>query len=86
MNRARSDRLVQAEALWAMQGPGEYPLEDFRQGWTDALLYSEHTSGAWSNVGEPARRETREQWAIKQSYAVSADRRSARSVIASFGP
>ena len=59
-----------------MQGPGEYPLDDFRQAWTDVLLYSEHTWGAWCSVGEPARRETREQWVIKQSYAVSADRRT----------
>lgn len=76
LNRASSDRLVQAEALWAMQRPGEYPLEDFRQAWTDVLLYSEHTWGAWCSVSEPARRETREQWAIKQSYAISADRRT----------
>ena len=76
MNRASSDRLVQAEALWAMQRPGEYPVEDFRQAWTDVLLYSEHTWGAWCSVSQPARRETREQWAIKQSYAISADHRS----------
>ncbi len=74
LNRASSDRLVQAEAMWAMQRPGEYPLEDFRQAWTDVLLYSEHTWGAWCSVSEPARRETREQWVIKQSYAVTADR------------
>jgi hypothetical protein len=40
------------------------------------LLYSEHTWGAWCSVTEPARRETRAQWAIKQSYAVTADRQS----------
>ncbi len=76
LNRASSDRLTQAEALWAMQRPSEYPLEDFRQAWNDVLLYSEHTWGAWCSVGEPARRETREQWVVKQSYAVSADRRT----------
>ena len=76
LNRASSDRLTQAEALWAMQRPAEYPQADFHQAWRDVLLYSEHTWGAWCSVGEPARREAREQWAIKQSYAIAADRES----------
>lgn len=76
MNRDSSDRLAQAEALWAIQGPGTYPAADFGQAWRDVLLYSEHTWGAWCSVSEPTRRETREQWAIKQSYAVAADRES----------
>jgi alpha-mannosidase len=75
-NRASSDRLVQAEALWALQSPHTYPAADFANAWRNVLLYSEHTWGAWCSVGEPARRETREQWAIKQSYAVAADLQS----------
>ena len=46
----------------------------------NVLLYSEHTWGAWWSIGEPARKETREQWAIKQSYAVAADLRIAQSL------
>jgi len=76
MNRDSSDRLAQAEALWAVQGPRTYPAADFERAWRNVLLYSEHTWGAWCSVGEPARKETREQWAIKQSYAVAADRES----------
>lgn len=76
MNRASSDRLTQAEVLWAMQRPAEYPVADFQEAWRNVLLYSEHTWGAWCSVGEPSRRETREQWSIKQSYAVAADRES----------
>jgi hypothetical protein len=76
LNRASSDRLAQAETLWAMQGAARYPTADFRDAWNEVLLYSEHTWGAWCSVGEPARRETREQWAVKQSYAVAADRQS----------
>lgn len=76
MNRASSDRLAQAEALWAMQGPAAYPAEAFREAWDNVLLYSEHTWGAWCSITEPARRETREQWQIKQSYAITADRAS----------
>ncbi len=76
LNRASSDRLAQAEALWAMQRLAAYPVNAFRDAWNDLLLYSEHTWGAWCSISEPARRETREQWTIKQSYAVSADRQS----------
>lgn len=75
-NRATSDRLVQAEALWAIQDPASYPAGDFEAAWRNVLLYSEHTWGAYCSVNEPARRETREQWAVKQSYAVAADLQS----------
>jgi hypothetical protein len=73
MNRASSDRMVQAEALWAMLNPTSYPLASFEEAWRKVLLYSEHTWGAWCSVSEPFRRETLEQWAIKQGYAASAD-------------
>lgn len=76
MNRASSDRLAQAETVWALANPQSYPSATFEDAWRDVLLYSEHTWGAWCSIGEPFRRETREQWAIKQSYAVAADRQS----------
>jgi hypothetical protein len=76
MNRASSDRLAQAETVWAVANPGSYPADAFEDAWREVLLYSEHTWGAWCSVSEPFRRETREQWAIKQSYAVAADRQS----------
>jgi hypothetical protein len=72
LNRASSDRLAQAEAVWAMQQTAAYPAGDFETAWRNVLLYSEHTWGAWCSISEPARRETREQWTIKQSYAVTA--------------
>ncbi len=72
-SRASSDRLVQAEALWAMSSPSSYPLQAFEEAWRNVLLYSEHTWGAWCSVTEPLRRETLEQWAIKRGYASSAD-------------
>lgn len=75
MNRASSDRLSQVEALCAMKSQ-RLPLTAFNDAWRNVLLYSEHTWGAWCSVGEPARRETREQWEIKHSYAASADAQS----------
>lgn len=76
MNRASSDRLIQAEALWAMQRPAGYPAASFAEAWNNVLLYSEHTWGAFCSVKEPSRRETLEQWTIKSSYATTADRQS----------
>jgi alpha-mannosidase len=73
MNRSSSDRLAQAEALWAMLRPAGYPLSAFEEAWRNVLLYSEHTWGAWCSISEPFRRETLEQWSIKQGYAFTAD-------------
>jgi hypothetical protein len=73
MNRASSDRVTQAEALWALLNPAAYPAPAFEDAWRSVLLYSEHTWGAWCSVSEPFRRETREQWSIKQGYAFAAD-------------
>lgn len=78
LNRQSSDRLVQAEALWAMGPRAGYPAAAFAEAWNQVLLYSEHTWGAWCSVSEPERKETLEQWAIKQSYALAADRQSRR--------
>ena len=88
MNRASSDRLAQAETLWALTNPRHYPRAAFEDAWRNVLLYSEHTWGAWCSVSDPFRRETREQWAIKQSYAVAADRQSREllsGALAQFG-
>jgi alpha-mannosidase len=76
LNRASSDRVTQAEALWAMLAPERYPARDFEEAWRSVLLYSEHTWGAWCSVSEPNRRETLEQWSIKHSYAAAADMQS----------
>ena len=76
MNRASADRLTQAEALWSMQKPAEFSPAEFEDAWRDVLLYSEHTWGAWCSVSDPESKATKEQWEIKRSYALEADRKS----------
>jgi alpha-mannosidase len=76
MNRASADRLTQSEALWAVNDPAGYPADEFDEAWRNALLYSEHTWGAWCSVSDPENQATKEQWEIKRSYATEADRRS----------
>jgi hypothetical protein len=73
MNRATSDRLAQAEALWAMLQPRSFPTRDFRDAMRYVHLYGEHTWGASRSVSEPNHRTTLEQWAIKRGYAQTAD-------------
>lgn len=84
MNRASSDRLAQAQTLFAMLRPSAYPAAAFEEAWNKVLLYSEHTWGAWCSVSEPQRKETLEQWDIKRSYAESADRQSRELLAASL--
>jgi hypothetical protein len=76
MNRGSSDRLAQAEAIYAMTKPGAYPSAAFEDAWNSVLLYSEHTWGADSSVSDPGGAKEKEQWEIKQGYARAADTQS----------
>jgi hypothetical protein len=76
MNRATDERLVQAEALWAIRNPGPFPAGDFQQAWRNALLYSEHTWGAHNSISQPDLPFVRDQWAVKRGFALEADKLS----------
>ena len=76
MNRASSERLSQAETLWAMLNPRAYPAAKFAEAWNNVLLYSEHTWGAHCSISQPAIPFTSDQWNIKQSYATAANLQS----------
>ncbi|HYG36356.1 MAG TPA: glycosyl hydrolase-related protein, partial [Clostridia bacterium] len=73
MNRASAERLVQAQALWAIRNPGQFPAESFYQAWRNVLLYSEHTWGAHNSVTQPDLPFVRDQWKVKQGFARDAD-------------
>ena len=76
LNREAAERLVQAQALWAMLAPGEYPAKRFQEAWRDIILYDEHTWGAHNSISEPEGDFAKGQWAIKQAFALEADRKS----------
>jgi len=82
LNRASADRLVQAETLSAMTSPRRYDAKNFWEAWRNVFLYSEHTWGAWNSVSVPDADFVKRQWAIKQNFALEADRRS-RALLAS---
>jgi hypothetical protein len=77
-NRTSSSRLSQAEALWCITHPENYPKDKFNDAWSHVLLYSEHTWGADMSVTNPLAQKTIEQWDIKKSYATTADTLSKR--------
>ena len=76
LNRASSDRVAQAQTLFALRRPQAYPAAAFTDAWNDVMLYSEHTWGAAGSVSSPEDAQTTGQWAIKREYALEADRRS----------
>ena len=73
MNRASSDRLAQAEALWAIRKPASYPAGDFADAMRRVLLYDEHTWGASASISVPNSQASLEQWSVKQGDAATAD-------------
>ena len=76
VNRTAAERLCQAETLWAISDPKGYPADRFYDAWRNVLLYNEHTWGAAGSVSNPDGQATRQQWAIKQAFALDADRQS----------
>jgi len=76
MNRASAERLVQAETLWAIRNPGPFPAAAFQEAWRNVLLYSEHTWGAHNSISQPDLPFVRDQWKVKQAFALDADKQS----------
>ncbi|MGC9328679.1 MAG: hypothetical protein ACP5I1_13670, partial [Candidatus Hinthialibacter sp.] len=73
MNRTASLRLQEAETAWALAraagGPAPVPLEEFEQGYDNAMLYSEHTWGAHNSISQPDAPFVQHQWRVKRRFA-----------------
>ncbi len=78
LNRNAAERLVQAETLWAMLDPANYPAAEFDAAWRDVILYDEHTWGAHCSISQPESEFTKAQWKIKQAFALTADAKSSK--------
>ncbi len=85
LSRTAAERLVQAEALWAMGAAGRFPATDFHQAWRDVLLMSEHTWGADRSISDPDLAEVRAQWDWKRARAEAADSTSRALLAAALG-
>jgi alpha-mannosidase len=86
LNRASAERLVQAETLWAILHPSLFPAEAFHAAWRNVLLYSEHTWGAHNSISEPDAPFVRDQWKVKQAFALDADRQSRELLAGALEP
>ncbi|HID77214.1 MAG TPA: hypothetical protein EYP56_14620 [Planctomycetaceae bacterium] len=86
LNRAAAERLTQAEAIWSILDPATYPDAEFYTAWRNVILYDEHTWGAYNSVSEPDSDFAKAQWAIKQSFALEADRMSRRLLARAAAP
>jgi alpha-mannosidase len=86
LNRGAAERLVQAETLFALRHPEQYPAERFRAAWRNVLLYSEHTWGAHNSITQPDSDFVKRQWAVKQAYALDADDESRRLLVEAAAP
>ncbi len=76
INRDAAERLVQAETLWAMLNPADYPADRFYDAWREVVLYDEHTWGAHCSISQPDSDFTKAQWKIKQAFALDAEDKS----------
>jgi hypothetical protein len=76
--RRASDRLAQAEAVWAMRDPAGFPADAFVAAWREVVLWDEHTWGAAASVETPDAPDVRAQWAYKRAFVLRADTLSRR--------
>jgi len=81
-NRTAAERLTQAEALYAMREPRQYPAAKFSDAWRNVMLYDEHTWGASNSVAEPDKQFVKDQWKIKQAFALDGDAESQKLLTA----
>lgn len=78
VNRASAERLTQTEALWAILSRPAFPAARFEAAWRNILLYSEHTWGAHNSITEPEAQFVKDQWKIKQAFALDGQTQSTR--------
>jgi alpha-mannosidase len=84
INRTSGDRLVQAEAMYAIRGE-KFPTAAFSDAWRNILLYSEHTWGAWCSVSNSEWAFTTAQWAVKQAFALDGGKEAKKLLVQSSG-
>ena len=65
------ERMQQLETLCAMTG-ARLPEKDQNEAWRNLLLYCDHTWGAHNSVLEPDSDLAKDQWQVKQAFALDA--------------
>jgi alpha-mannosidase len=76
VNRSSADRMIEAQALYAMFSPEKYKPQSVFDAWRQILLYDEHTWGAYNSISEPKADFVAQQWKIKQDFALNGEKQS----------
>jgi alpha-mannosidase len=71
-NRTAAEEIAQNEILWSMLNPAQYPHHRFTDAWRNALLFDEHTWGAYNSFSDPEADFVKTQWRIKEKFALDA--------------
>ncbi len=85
-NRNTAEQLVQAETAWVITGGKDFPHAEFDEAWTNVILFSEHTWGAFSSKSDPDIDFTLDQWKVKKGFADNAERQAKTLMDKAFGP
>ncbi|MFC2118950.1 glycoside hydrolase family 38 C-terminal domain-containing protein [Bacteroidota bacterium] len=80
INRRNADRMIQAEALWSILKPYDFPEGDFNEAWKNIMLYDEHTWGSWNSISDPENDFTISQWEHKKQFAINAKKQSSELI------
>jgi alpha-mannosidase len=67
------ERLYQSSVLNTLMFPGSYNSAKYYRAWRNALLWHEHTWGAWNSISAPDAPNVITQWEYKQNFALQAD-------------
>ena len=84
LNRTAAEQLVQAETLWAMVSHRLYPAQAFSDAWRNVILYDEHTWGAYNSIDEPDAPLVKDQWRIKQAFALDGAAQAKKALRVAF--
>ncbi len=76
INRNTSSKLQQANAIWTIRNKIPYPVTKFEEAWKNILLFSEHTWGAYNSISEPENSKVKEEWSIKQGFALNGQKQT----------
>ena len=63
-------------------GRDQYPAAEFSDAWRNVILYDEHTWGAYNSITEPDKPFVKDQWKIKQAFALDGDAQSRKLLTA----
>jgi alpha-mannosidase len=86
MSRKASDRIRQAESIWAIRNLSNYPVAAVGETWKNLLLFSEHTWGAYNSVDEPENEKVISEWQVKRSFSEAAYKKADSLVTLSTAP